>query len=99
MIIMKACWCTLAGTEHCLYCSNNGLNLNNIGYDEKYWKQFWRKRPVRSYTYTTITTNGVKMSLERDKKLIKEFCEFMGIDGPIMEIMIDEFVEEIFEDR
>ena len=30
------------------------------------------------------------------KKAIIEFCKFMNIDSPLLEVMVDEFVEEVF---
>ena len=30
------------------------------------------------------------------KKAIIEFCKFMNMDNPLMEIMVDEFLQEVF---
>ena len=31
------------------------------------------------------------------KKCILDFLKFMSIDDPLMEIMVDEFLEEVYE--
>lgn len=30
------------------------------------------------------------------KKAIIEFCKFMNIDSPLLEVMVDEFLQEVF---
>lgn len=31
------------------------------------------------------------------KKAIIEFCKFMNIDSPLLEVMVDEFLQEVYE--
>lgn len=65
---MKACWCTLAGTRHCLYCSNNNsFDWNQIPVVVPF-PVSEKERVPRRYTYSTTATSLEE--LEKKKKEI-----------------------------